>query len=240
MLFVLCKLYKIETQCFLPGMEEKKLALSKGRRSFSIYSCLLNPSGQALAIETLKTFSKIQPCKRRPQLKGRLIEINFRKKESEWNAKSPLLSPRFLSLLSFLLSAETKATDKRNAFEFCYLSQYRLSESQSLYGTGYEIQSSETKYVLPAFVDHMEYACRRRAYYADLLIGQAYLSLPYFEIEEIKMPFYDNNAAPADAPLSKEITRTLTVCPFLNMTAPPLPWMTSFTMPFLLNTIPCM
>lgn len=46
-------------------------------------------------------------------------------------------------------------------------------------------------------------------YYADLLIGQAYLSLPYFEIEEIKMPFYDNNAAPTDTPLSKEITRTL-------------------------------
>ena len=115
-----------------------------------------------------------------------------------------------LSLFAVVPSfAETKATDKRNAFEFCYLSQYRLSESKRLYGTGYEIQSSETKYVLPAFVDTWNMLADDGQYYADLLIGQAYLSLPYFEIEEIKMPFYDNNAAPTDTPLSKEITRTL-------------------------------
>lgn len=37
-----------------------------------------------------------------------------------------------LSLFAVVPSfAETKATDKRNAFEFCYLSQYRLSEQKA-------------------------------------------------------------------------------------------------------------
>lgn len=58
MLFVLCKLYKIESISVFFGMEEKKLALSKEEEMLLHLFRLLNLSGQALAIETLKTFSE--------------------------------------------------------------------------------------------------------------------------------------------------------------------------------------
>lgn len=106
-------------------------------------------------------------------------------------------------------SSKTKATDKRGAFEFCYLSQYRLSESESLFGTGYEIQSSEAESFSSAFAETWNALADDGQYYADLLLGDAYLSLPYFEIEKIQMPFYDNSADHTSSKPSREIIRTL-------------------------------
>lgn len=60
-----------------------------------------------------------------------------------------------LSLFAVVPSfAETKATDKRNAFEFCYLSQYRLSESKAYMEPVMKYNLPETKYDFTEFVTH--------------------------------------------------------------------------------------
>ena len=58
MLFILCKLYKIESISVFFGMNESSALLSKEEETLLCLFRLLNASGQTLAIETLKTFSE--------------------------------------------------------------------------------------------------------------------------------------------------------------------------------------
>ena len=58
MLFILCKLYKIESISVFFGMDEGSALLSKEEETLLYLFRLLNASGQTLAIETLKTFSE--------------------------------------------------------------------------------------------------------------------------------------------------------------------------------------
>ena len=86
-------------------------------------------------------------------------------------------------------SAATK-TDKRNAFEFCYLLQSRLSDK-------YKISENETTYMTD-YRNGIEYYDKQlngQQYYANLLVGTAVVSVPDSNIDRLEVQVYDFNAS---------------------------------------------
>lgn len=111
-----------------------------------------------------------------------------------------------LSLFAVVPSfAETKATDKRNAFEFCYLFQSRLLEEERSYKVTEE--EAGRLFDFRNGIDYYDNQLNGKQYYADIIAGTAIVSVPDSNIDSLEIELM--NSADTDDDQVKSTTRAI-------------------------------